>query len=109
VAVFILGGLAFCFFILFSRYCDKKGLAELKTRLTFDELLTFVVSNGFSRAVNVKAIAYLQAKMPTSSDALRMLSDAAQAREKRGPGVLNGDVATQLRELARGLDNVLNR
>jgi hypothetical protein len=108
-ATSVLAAAAFGFFILFSRHCDKKGLAELKTRQTFDELLRFVVSNGFSRTVNVKAIAHLQAKMKSSPEALRMLSDAAQAREKRGPGVLNGDVATQLRELARGMDNILNR
>jgi len=96
--------------IVYSRISDRRGLRELKRhQYSFDDLLAFSVSNTYSRAVNFRTIAFLQARITHNPETLRKLSDAAQEREKRGPGVLHGDVATRLREIATGLDNILNR
>lgn len=94
-----------------GKYREKKGFVELKKLHTFDQMLEFVVTNEFPRDVNLKALAYLELEVKTrrSPNDLKALTDSAKDREKRGVGVLNDDVATRLRELARGLDNVLNR
>jgi hypothetical protein len=95
--------------IIIRRYGDKAGERKLrKINENFDGLLNFVMKNRYSLAVNVHAVAYLSKTSPISYDSLRKISDAAEVRLRK-PGEVNERIGYLLRDVAKGIDNILNR
>jgi hypothetical protein len=95
--------------IIIRRYGDKAGERKLR-KITddFDSLLNFVRRNRYSLGVNVHAVAYLSKTAPISYDSLRRVSDAAEGRLRK-PGEVNERIGYLLRDVAKGIDNILNR
>jgi hypothetical protein len=90
-------------------YGDPRGLRELAEQRRhldgaqlFEELLKFIVYNSYSLKVNLFALGYLQPIVPKTYEGMVKVSDAANERRSRGPGMIHEEVGRRLHQIAKG-------
>jgi hypothetical protein len=95
--------------VIARHFGDKSGEKRLRSIMSdYHNLLEFVRKNGYSLDVNVHAIAYLNKTALPSYRTLKQISDAAEERLRK-PGEVNERIGYLLRDVAKGIDNILNR
>ena len=92
--------------VAFGNRTGWKKLTEV--RRDYVRLLSFLVENRYSLNVNERGAAYLRQIAETDHQVVEEISAGAE-RRLRKPGELNHRVGLLLREVATGIDNVLNR
>ena len=92
-----------------QRFGQEKGLREVEQfKGDYDALLEFIKTNKYSFRVNEVAVYYLSGAIRYDTAALKKANDVAEFRFGK-PGYINERVGSLLRELVKGIENVLNR
>ena len=96
------------------RLGNQKGFRQVEAvKGDFDQLLKFITTNGFTLTVNERAIVFLRNMVYADPDSLNVdlfkkVSDAAEQRLGKA-GYLNESIGRLLKDIAEGIDNILNR
>jgi hypothetical protein len=97
--------------VLWRYYGDRRGMRQVTaTKDNFERLVELIENNPYSFRVNERAIIHLKHHALNNADVLKLkrVSDATEARLKR-TGELNERIGYLLKDVAEGIENILNR